>query len=698
MMRKTVSRILALIFAVLIVCTETDVAEPQKLQGDRINNEISQLLAHDHVEGELIVKFRSEITMSDTALKNISKRAHAGINASVKRTFRFLRGIELIKLPENKSVREALEFYLNSPEIEYAEPNYIVHATLTPNDPDFANLWGLHNTGQTGGTSDADIDAPEAWDISTGASTVVIAVVDSGVAYDHPELINNMWTNAGETDCSDGIDNDGNSYADDCIGWDFVDDDNDPVDLFFHGTHVAGTIAASGNNKQGVTGVMWNARIMAVRFLDASGSGTTADAISAIEYANAMGADVINNSWGGGGFSQALKEVIDASPAVVVCAAGNGGLDGVGDDNDLLPHYPSSYESTNIIAVAATDHRDSLASFSNYGLVSVDAGAPGVSIYSTMPAREEVFFDDMTTLSNWTAQPPWGLSSGVYVSGPSSAADSPTGNYQNNSYVTLTLSGPLDLTGSNNTILEYWLRADIEFFWDIFCIEASSNGTIWDIVNCYTGSSDQSFVFIDEDLSAYDGQSTVYLSFSLITDNIVTDDGVYIDDVSITALSSTYDGTEHAYFSGTSMATPHVSGLAGLLKAFNPGLTTVEIINLILNTVDPVSSLSGKVLTGGRINAFRALSASCLNLPVRNLTTMTPYTTIQAAYNAASDGDTLQVQMRALTESPDFNLDKSLTIIGGYDCDYLNNDGVTTVKGSIDVSDGSIAIENFVLQ
>jgi subtilisin family serine protease len=698
MMRKTVSRILALIFAVLIVCTETDVAEPQKLQGDRINNEISQLLAHDHVEGELIVKFRSEITMSDTALKNISKRAHDGINASVKRQFRRLRGVDLVKLPENKSVREALEFYLNSPEIEYAEPNYIVHATLTPNDPDFANLWGLHNTGQTGGTSDADIDAPEAWDISTGASTVVIAVVDSGVAYDHPELINNMWTNAGETDCSDGIDNDGNSYADDCIGWDFVDDDNDPVDLFFHGTHVAGTIAASGNNKQGVTGVMWNARIMAVRFLDASGSGTTADAISAIEYANAMGADVINNSWGGGGFSQALKDVIDASPAVVVCAAGNGGLDGVGDDNDLLPHYPSSYESTSIIAVAATDHRDSLASFSNYGLVSVDAGAPGVSIYSTMPAREEVFFDDMTTLSNWTAQPPWGLSSGVYVSGPSSAADSPTGNYQNNSYVTLTLSGPLDLTGSNNTILEYWLRADIEFFWDIFCIEASSNGTIWDIVNCYTGSSDQSFVFIDEDLSAYDGQSTVYLSFSLITDNIVTDDGVYIDDVSITALSSTYDGTEHAYFSGTSMATPHVSGLAGLLKAFNPGLTTVEIINLILNTVDPVSSLSGKVLTGGRINAFRALSASCLNLPVRNLTTMTPYTTIQAAYNAASDGDTLQVQMRALTESPDFNLDKSLTIIGGYDCDYLNNDGVTTVKGSIDVSDGSIAIENFVLQ
>jgi subtilisin family serine protease len=168
--------------------------------------------------------------------------------------------------------------------------------------------------------------------------------------------------------------------------------------------------------------------------------------------------------------------------------------------------------------------------------------------------------------------------------------------------------------------------------------------------------------------------------------------------VSITALSSTHDGTEYAYFSGTSMATPHVSGLAGLLKAFNPGLTTIEIINLILNTLDPVSSLSGKVLTGGRINAFSALSASCLNLPVRNLTTMTPYTTIQAAYNAASDGDTLQVQMRALTESPDFNLDKSLTIIGGYDCDYLNNDGVTTVKGSIDVSDGSIAIENFVLQ
>lgn len=693
MHRKLIFRSLLVIFAILAMYGKIDIVQAQNPKKDKVNNAITSLLAHDHVEGEIIVKFKSHVSTDDAMLKHISEKTHASINALVKRRFKGIRGLELVKLSENKSMKQALEFYLNNPDIEYAEPNYIVHATLTPNDPDFTNLWGLHNTGQSSGTNDADIDAPEAWNISFGTNSVIIAVVDSGVAYDHPDLIDNIWINTGETSCTDGLDNDSNGYHDDCYGWDFYDNDNDPMDFLDHGTHVAGTIAAAGNNAQGVTGVMWNARIMPLRFLDAFGYGSTADAISAIEYANAMGADVINSSWGSGGFSQALKDIIDVSPAVVACAAGNGGSDGIGDNNDSIPFYPASYTSSNIIAVAATNRNDNLASFSNFGLISVDVGAPGVSIYSTVPGRDEVFFDDMTNLDNWIAQTPWGLSS-TYFSAPSSVADSPAGNYQNNSYTTLTLSGPLDLTGYFVTIMEYQLRADVEWGYDLFCIEASTDGITWDFVNCYFGSTDGAFVFIDEDLKAYDNQGSVLLRFSLITDYSVTDDGVYIDDVRITAMGSTYNGSEYAYFSGTSMAAPHVSGVAGLIKAFNPGLTNIEIKNIILNNIDPISSLSGKVLTGGRINAFNALSASCSNLPVRNLNTLSQFPTLQAAYDAAVNGNTIQLQMRVFPETLSFNQGKSVTIMGGYDCEYLNNPGVTTIYGNMTISVGILTIQS----
>ncbi len=696
MYKNIISFILPAISVLLLFCP-AGAQNPGKYKFDK---KIADLLAHEHIAGEVIVKFKSSSSAADGALKGVSKNTHARINASLKKRFRRLRGVELVKLHEEMTVKQALEFYLHDPAVEYAEPNYVVHSTLTPNDPAFSNLWGLHNSGQSGGTSDADMDAPEAWNISSGSRSVILAVVDSGVAYDHPDLIDNIWINTGETSCTDSIDNDGNGYPDDCYGWDFLENDNDPMDLLDHGTHVAGTIAASGNNSLGVTGVMWNARIMPLRFLDAAGFGSAADAISAIAYANAMGADVINNSWGGGGFSQALKDIIDVSPAVVACAAGNGGFDGIGDDNDAAPFYPASYASSNIIAVAATDRNDSLASFSNFGVTSVDAGAPGVSIYSTVPAQGEVlevFFDDMTNLNNWIAQPPWGLS-GTYFSAPVSAADSPGGHYQNDSYTTLTLNGPLDLTGLYGTMLEYQLRADVEFLFDFFCIEASTNSITWNFVNCYFGSTGGSFVFIDENLTAYDNQDSVFLRFSLITDNIITDDGIYIDDVRITVLTSAYNGTEYAYFSGTSMATPHVSGLAGLIKAFNPALTNIEIKDIILNNVDPVSSLSGNVLTGGRVNAFNALSASCSNPAVRNMDTLSPYPTLQTAYTAASGEETIQAHMSAFTEDLNINQSKPVTIKGGYDCEYLDNTEVTTVNGSMTISNGVVTIENFILQ
>jgi len=240
-------------------------------------------------------------------------------------------------------------------------------SSVTPNDPSFSLLYGLHNTGLSGGTVDADIDAPEAWGVITGSSSVVVAVIDTGVDYNHPDLAANIWT-----DPATGY-----------HGYDYANGDSNPMDDHGHGTHCAGTIGAVGNNGIGIVGVNWNVKIMPLKFLTASGSGYTSNAILAIQYANSHGAHVISNSWGGGGYSQALKDAIDVSSAVVVCAAGNSGI-----NTDTSPHYPSAYTSSNIIAVAATDNRDALASFSNYGLTSVDVAAPGVSIYSTYPGGQ----------------------------------------------------------------------------------------------------------------------------------------------------------------------------------------------------------------------------------------------------------------------------------------------------------------------
>ena len=199
--------------------------------------------------------------------------------------------------------------------MEYAEPNYIWYADeIIPDDPDFGLLWGLNNTGQSGGTVDADIDAPEAWEIQTGSSDVVIAVIDTGVDYEHIDLIDNMWVNTGETP-EDGIDNDGNGYVDDIHGINAITGSGDPMDDaedVYHGTHCAGTIAAQGNNALGITGVSWSSKIMALKFLG-PGGGNTDDAIECIEYMvnmkNNYGVNVkvSNNSWGGGGYSFALN-------------------------------------------------------------------------------------------------------------------------------------------------------------------------------------------------------------------------------------------------------------------------------------------------------------------------------------------------------------------------------------------------------
>jgi hypothetical protein len=334
------------------------------------------------VPGELLVGFRSDV--SDADQQKILKKA----GALEKRRFKGIHGTLAAISPD--AVQSAIDRLRADPRVRYAEPNELLSTDALPNDPLLPQLWGLTNTGQNVGgfvgTPGADISAPEAWSITTGSSSVTVAVIDTGIDYTHPDLSPSIWINQGEN-CAgcrtDGIDNDGNGYVDDWRGWDFANNDNAPLDDHGHGTHVAGTIGAVGDNGIGVSGVSWNVRLMPLKFLNASGQGAASDAVSAILYAASQGADVINASWGGDGYSQALSDAIAAAGAhgsLFVAAAGNSS-----SDNDADPAYPASYDLPNVISVAATDSNDDLAWFSNVGQQSVDLGAPGVNIYSTYP-------------------------------------------------------------------------------------------------------------------------------------------------------------------------------------------------------------------------------------------------------------------------------------------------------------------------
>lgn len=305
-------------------------------------------------------------------------------------------GLVRAKLPHGMNVEQAVKLLQADESVEFAEPNFRIYLEeptpaadssmaseqpekTQPNDLHY-KLWGLHNTGQTRGKRGADIEAKKAWEITVGDrdNGPIIAVIDSGVDVAHPDLIQNLWTNPGEIP-GDGIDNDNNGVVDDVHGYNAFHHNNDLFDGKVHGTHVAGTIGATGNNGIGITGVAQEARLMPIRIFANTGHTNQATVLRALNYADQMGARVTANSWGGIE-SKAMREAYEKSPALHIASAGNSGR-----DNDLKPHFPGSYPIDNMVAVAATDHKDQLGSFSNYGAKSVHLGAPGQDIYSTMP-------------------------------------------------------------------------------------------------------------------------------------------------------------------------------------------------------------------------------------------------------------------------------------------------------------------------
>ncbi|MEX0992434.1 MAG: S8 family peptidase [Solirubrobacterales bacterium] len=322
------------------------------------------------IPGQLVVGFDPEATRGE------QRSAVSEAGGRIDERLPSLDAV-VVTIGDPAAAREQLS---NDPDVEYVEPNYVIRATIVPNDDSFDEQWGMRNTGQLDGTFGADIDATRAWNLSTGAG-VSVAVVDTGIDYNHPDLDGNIWQNP--ADPENGSDDDNNGFVDDTRGADLVDDDSDPSDDAGHGTHVAGIIGAEGNNGFGVAGVNWNVKLMALKFLDSNGEGNTADAASAIDYAVDHGARVINASWGGPAFSQTLYSSVKRAAdrgVLFVAAAGN-----EGENADYSPDYPAAFDLPNVISVAASDRTDTILPYSNYGSQVVDLAAPGDDIYSTVP-------------------------------------------------------------------------------------------------------------------------------------------------------------------------------------------------------------------------------------------------------------------------------------------------------------------------
>lgn len=353
-----------------------------------------------YAENQILVKVKADVELGeDTPEMSEFVARPRGVRVEPLQSLK-RGGAYRLDLDGTLSVEEAVEQISKDPRVEYAEPNYLVYPSTMPNDTLFSQQWSLMNTGAFGvGKPGADINATSAWDLTTGSNDLVVMVLDTGCDTSHPDLAPNVWVNAREVP-GNGVDDDGDGYVDDRNGWNYVTNSPNTFDdpnTDWHGTHVSGTIGAAGNNSLGITGIAWRVKILNMKFIG-SGSGSTADAVRAINYAidqkkRGVNIRVINASWGGPGSSESLKSAIAAAGnagILFVCAAGNGGIDNIGNDLGLVPNYPASWSAQipSIIAVAAVDSSDNYVAFSNYGFETVQVAAPGVNTFSTIPGAQ----------------------------------------------------------------------------------------------------------------------------------------------------------------------------------------------------------------------------------------------------------------------------------------------------------------------
>ncbi|MCU0276638.1 MAG: S8 family serine peptidase, partial [Acidobacteria bacterium] len=482
-----------------------------------------------------------------------------------------------------------------------------------------------------------------AWNINTGSAGVIVAVIDTGLDYLHPDLAANVWVNALEQAGTAGVDDDGNGYIDDIYGIDPAGTDGstpdtDPMDGYGHGTHLSGTIGAVGNNSLGVVGVNWNVKIMGLKFSDdAGGNGFNSYAIECIEYAidqkanHGQNVAAINASWGSSSFDQVLMDAIEAAgeAGIIFCAAaGNGGSDAIGDDNDSVPYYPAALTLDCIITVAATDDDDLRGSFSNYGATSVDLGAPGVGILSTVPGSYipqagDIFFDDMESgVGNWVTggtNNSWAITTNIetywgspYPQAPSPPhfwSDSPAGYYGINTDSTLTYNADIDLSSHSGQDVYLGMGSGRHVATgDHFYVEISNDsGASWAVLQDWQRDG-YLWYWASHVWQIPDSYKTAHfrMRFHLVSDGNYTGVGWVIDNIGIgTTITYDYDS-----WNGTSMATPHVAGAVALMASQFPGESAADRRNRILGSVDPLAALAGKCTSGGRLNLYQAITAS----------------------------------------------------------------------------------------
>ncbi|MCX7723556.1 MAG: S8 family serine peptidase [Verrucomicrobiae bacterium] len=548
----------------------------------------------NYVEGEVLVTFNESIDL-ESAHELARTRALEVVRHFPLLSKRHGRIHALVRAP-GRTTAALLAQLRQDPNVETVEPNYLRELCdmRPPNDPFFPQLWGLRNTGQTvngtSGLAGADVGFLRAWGMSLSATgEVVVAVIDTGVDYTHPDLAPNMWTNRAEVP-GNGFDDDANGYVDDVVGYDFAGWTNDPSDSSDHGTHVAGIIAAVGNNGMGVIGVNFRARIMALK---ASSNGTNlpvSAVIEAVEYAAMMrqrGVNVaaINASYGSPDFSSMERDsiLVAADAGIVFCAAaGNRSA-----NLDTTPYYPACYQAPNVIVVAASDQADRLASFSSFGAANVDLAAPGVNVMSTIPASlgvacyvrvgPNVYSGNPMTYSGQTA----GITGVIYDCGLGYPTNFPRG-----------VAGNIALIRRG------------EIFFSVKVANAMAAGATAAIIyNHQPGNFYGTLQYPSNWIPAISISQADGLAIRALTPVV----GTLVNGPDTNAI---YD-----FKDGTSMSTPHVAGAVAFAAMCFPDETVPGRIRRILDNATPCTNLVGKTATGGRLDLARMVDTDADGLP-----------------------------------------------------------------------------------
>ncbi|CAA6819059.1 MAG: Serine protease, subtilase family [uncultured Sulfurovum sp.] len=538
-------------------------------------------------------------------------------------------------LSENELLSKAKEIY----GVEAVELDQIVKINTVPNDIRYPELWGMENNAISSDI-DTDIDALEAWKIHRGSKNVVVGVIDTGVDYKHEDLVNNMWMNPNEIP-NNNIDDDENGYIDDIYGIDTVNGDSDPMADDSHGTHVAGTIGAEGNNSVGVVGVNWTSSIAACKFLDAAGAGELSSAIECVNYFTDLKVNrginivVTNNSWGGAEFSQELQNAIalaGESGILFVAAAGN-----ENKDNDDTLSYPASYNLNNIISVAATNINDERASFSNYGVNSVDLAAPGEDILSTVPNEvtstcipnnNEVLYSERfeSGLEQWEfytenifnpnvdlPNEHFMLDANDFASDAYSLTETLAETYNNNRFQIATIKDDVidlsNVSADETVCVSFEVKGEIESSWDQMALFVMDDNTGQLNILSQIDGYYEDWTEVSVNLPSKYFMNNLNIGFFRFNDTNTVYGGYNIDNLKISTGDIIVPSASNSYavLSGTSMAAPYVTGAVALLASAQENLKMNQLKEIILNTVDVVPALNGIVATGGRLNIHKML-------------------------------------------------------------------------------------------